>query len=359
MYTALGLVASTLTQEEQNRLNKCPCTSDFGSKSLCLPVDFSIEKPRKEVFAFSITTENKWKNYDWDTVTTVAWNEDKKLLCHAHSKGVKVVVKHNFDDTSQLCNASARQEWIKATYEKNVDNYADGVNIDTEKPMHGITSQFLALLMLELRQELKQHALTRHAQVTFGVPWAPRGVDGRFYPWRELAAAADFLFVMSYDIRSQVYDEFLLGYDIPPSKLVLGVPWYGYRYPCLQGQLSAATIDDASWCQIQPAPFFGAPCSDAAGTQVNYGNVRRLMKSQGLIEQWDPTTLSPFVWYSSPEGGRSQIWFDNLRSLEAKHALMRELGLRGVGMWHADALDYSLANDSQVMWRWLADAFRS
>jgi di-N-acetylchitobiase len=123
-------------------------------------------------------------------LTTVAWNEDKELLCHAHSKGVKVVIKHNFDDVGQLCNATARQEWIKVkgcgdrggyaqqkltglgciqcvqmAYKKVVVNYADGVNIDTEKPMHGAASQCLGSLVHELRHELEQHALTKNAQV--------------------------------------------------------------------------------------------------------------------------------------------------------------------------------------------------
>ena len=49
----------------------------------------------------------------------MAWNEDKQLLCHAHSKGVKVVVKHNFDDVLQLCNGTARQDWIKVHSSRN------------------------------------------------------------------------------------------------------------------------------------------------------------------------------------------------------------------------------------------------
>lgn len=46
-------------------------------------------------------------------LTTVAWNEDKELLCHAHSKGVKIVIKHNFDDVDKLCDERYRREWIQ------------------------------------------------------------------------------------------------------------------------------------------------------------------------------------------------------------------------------------------------------
>ncbi|RLN95449.1 hypothetical protein BBJ28_00022427, partial [Nothophytophthora sp. Chile5] len=273
--------ALLLTREDSARLGDCPCSrwhetasddDELAAASLCLPVAFrplataSGASERKEIFAFSVATDDRWKHYDWGQVP---WNEDKELLCHAHSKGVKVVVKHNFDDVVRLCDPSVRRDWIQATYSKIVQNYADGVNIDTEKPMNGATSHCLVLLVQELRRELELHALTKnaqvcnlsifcasnlspvctnlsagcmHMQITFDVPWAPRGVDGRYYPWRELAAAVDFLFVMSYDMRSQIYDsciaganaplalvkqglqEFLLGYEIDPAKLVLGVP---------------------------------------------------------------------------------------------------------------------------------------
>ncbi|KAI9905371.1 hypothetical protein PsorP6_013607 [Peronosclerospora sorghi] len=365
-----------LTTEDRARLRNCPCSnqSKNGSlSSLCLPVDFVQKTVRKEIFAFSVAKDDRWKHYDWDQLTTVAWNEDKQLLCHAHSKGVKVVVQHNFDDIDLLCNGTARRDWIKASYSKIVENFADGVNIDTEKPMHGATSQCLGLLVQELRVELEQHALTKNAQITFDVPWAPHGIDGRYYSWRELSVATDFLFVMAYDMRSQVYDaciaganspfalvkqgleEFLFAYGIAPDKLVLGVPWYGYSYRCLEqekGTIDKVAIDDSSWCEIQPVPFFGAPCSDAAGDQINYGDIQRMIKTGPLLNQWDPISQTPFV----KDGRQVQIWFDDPRSLRAKYALARELGLRGVGMWNADTLDYLAANDSQIMWDSLAEA---
>ncbi|POM77094.1 Di-N-acetylchitobiase, partial [Phytophthora palmivora] len=116
LYDVQGFFVDLMTHEDRARLRACPCPNSGDLiTSLCLPVDFAGKKPRKEVFAFSVAADDRWKHYDWDQcqLTTVAWNEDKELLCHAHSKGVKVVVKHNFDDVDQLCNITARNEWIQ------------------------------------------------------------------------------------------------------------------------------------------------------------------------------------------------------------------------------------------------------
>ena len=51
-----------------------------------------------------------------------------------------------------------------------------------------------------------------------------------------------------------------------------------------------------------------------------------------------------------------QVWFDSPASLEAKYALAAQLGLRGVGMWHLDCLDYRCGDaacrgETAAMWR--------
>lgn len=35
-----------------------------------------------------------------------------------------------------------------------------------------------------------------------------------------------------------------------------------------------------------------------------------------------------------------QVWFDDVHSLKQKYALAAKYGLRGVGVWHLDALQY-------------------
>ncbi|KAJ8526076.1 hypothetical protein ON010_g15103 [Phytophthora cinnamomi] len=376
VFDARGLFPDRLTHDDRARLRSCPCRERPDSDeqlssfaSLCLPVDFAGKKPRKEVFAFSVATDERWKHYDWD-------QEGREDRGQAQLRRRGSTLQHfsppNLGPVPGVaCARAAARAGAACAHEERAGSFR-------ARRSHGSINYISRVCAL-----LTPSCAPRPTcmQITFDVPWAPRGVDGRYYPWRELADAADFLFVMSYDMRSQVYDacvaganaplalveqglqEFLLGFDIAPDKLVLGVPWYGYDYPCLEQQ-GAIAIDDASRCRIRPVPFFGAPCSDAAGGQIDYADVRRLVKSHGLVEQWDPTTQTPFVWYAppaeegSPPSRRLQIWFDNPRSLRAKYQLVRELRLRGVGMWNADTLDYSSdSNDTRLMWSSLAEAF--
>ena len=62
---------------------------------------------------------------------------------------------------------------------------------------------------------------------------------------------------------------------VPPGKLVLGVPWYGYRYPCLR--LSAGV------CYIQRVPFRGCNCTDAAGREFPYRDVLKMLGEERTL----------------------------------------------------------------------------
>ena len=42
-------------------------------------------------------------------------------------------------------------------------------------------------------------------QISVDVAWSPYGIDGRNYDIQGLAAAADLLFLMAYDMQSQVW----------------------------------------------------------------------------------------------------------------------------------------------------------
>jgi len=102
-----------------------------------------------------------------------------------------------------------------------------------------------------------------------------------------MAAAADVLFVMAYDMQSQVYGRCVaqanapleqvrwglqqyLAMGISASQMVLGVPWYGYRYQC-QG----SPPPDVDFCVLRSTPFRNVSCSDAAGGEIGASTLAR------------------------------------------------------------------------------------
>ena len=213
------------------------------------------------------------------------------------------------------------------------------------------------------------------------VPWKAAPVDGRNYNWLGLAAAADLLFVMSYDERSQVWPsdgttttkcyagansplqqsiEGVLSYvelGISPEKLIWGVPWYGYDYTCLARAadgnaefIQSRGGDLVQGCEIETVPFRGAPCSDAAGRQLPITAVLAILES-GLNTthvQLDSASMSKAFSYVTDSGELHQIWFDDDETLAFKYAASEAMNLGGVGMWNIDCLGYDDTDDPRV-----------
>ena len=114
--------------------------------------------------------------------------------------------------------------------------------------------------------------------------------------------------------------------EIEPAKISLGIPNYGYDWPLpfVRGETEAVTIGNVEAVQI-------AITNNAA-------------------IQFDQTAMSPFFRYIL-EGIEHEVWFEDVRSLQAKFALIREYGLRGCGYWQI--MRWFRAN-----WMLLADTYR-
>ncbi|EGD72199.1 hypothetical protein PTSG_00221 [Salpingoeca rosetta] len=133
---------------------------------------------------------------------------------------------------------------------------------------------------------------------------------------------------------------------VPADKIVLGLPWYGYDYPCLNGGNASAR-----YCEIKRVPFRGAPCSDAAGTERGYGDLWQVIHNSSAPTtpvMYDDLLVSKYFNYRHTDGTLHQVvWFDDPSTLQQKFALAKTMGLRGVGVWNFDLLDYS-TNDPRV-----------
>ena len=125
---------------------------------------------------------------------------------------------------------------------------------------------------------------------------------------------------------------------------------YAYSYPCIEG-----TDSLAERCPIAHVPFQGAPCSDAAGTEIAFVDAVRLLNASSTGRRWNATFDSAWFNHVDARSNRTaQTWMDDLESLRLKYAFAAELGMRGVGMWTADFLDYSAPIPQQTKDMWAA-----
>ncbi|CAF1246887.1 unnamed protein product [Rotaria sordida] len=330
--------------------SECPCPDI----SLCQPLQV---EPRHEKIAFMVSNSN-WRSYDYSQLTTIVicTNDfDPQLLCLAHSRQVRLVWIANYDVT-QLGNATARTEWINLYVDKVKKTFTDGINLDLEDEI--ADGSEAAYQYTQLVQELSDliHVQVPGSKVSVDVAWSAPCIDGRCYDYTGLASASDFLFVMAYDLRSQIYDlndciasanspiarvaaglnNFTQIFQISPSKLVLGVPWYCYDYKCLSFYTNMT-------CVIEHVPFRGAPCSDAAGVQQDYRYCRQLLRLNSTTGRLiDNRTGEVFFNYINKQDGYiHQVWMDDPETLLIKYDLANDRQLFGIGMWNVDCLDYS------------------
>lgn len=335
----------------------CPCATEQQCEVI-------KDDKRKEIFIFSLeNSKDKWSRYDWSKVTTVVMVGyiNLELMCFAHKHGARAVLIANFPKAN-LTNATDRSKWVKKNLQTVQKNYLDGINFDFEYFIEeNRTDQRdgYTLLVNETFQTFKQ--ANKNYQVTVDVAWSPVGVDSRFYDYLKLSYVSDFLFIMSYDEQSQIYGECVAGansgfyktlsgfykyYEMGAdlNKLVLGVPWYGYIYQCV-------SITKDNKCAIKHVPFRGVNCSDAAGHEVNYSHIMTsLLPKSSTGRIWDKETLSPrFNFVNNTI--TYQIWYDDPESLALKYNISTYHGLRGVGMWNADAVDFAIdPQGAKEMW---------
>ncbi|GAM29111.1 hypothetical protein SAMD00019534_122870, partial [Acytostelium subglobosum LB1] len=338
----------------------CPCSDT----SLCQPLTVG---PRQEFLGF--TTGPNYEQFDWSHLTTlgVYYNIDPQLLCVAHSHNVRLVNGVAFP-IDQLGNTQAQEQWIQQQIQWVQENNFDGINFDIEDPIWPnmtLTSALLTAFIAQTTYEFKQ--VNPNYQVTADVSWSPNCIDGRCYDFFGLSQATDFLVVMDYDLRSQVFSDQctasanspldlvtqgminFTNIGVPANKLVMAVPWYGYTYQCLGDSLSIDTIV----CPIALVPFLGVNCSDAAGKQFPYSQIVEMLANQSLVstgELWSDELSSPFFNYMLESGQLNQVWYDNPESLSIKVSMAKKLGLRGVSVWVLDFLSTAQPTETQMMW---------
>lgn len=201
----------------------------------------------------------------------------------------------------------------------------DGVNFDFEGEGAG-DRQGLDDLIAAVTAQLR--AADPHWQITMSTYASSAGDPGGFFDIAGLAPYVDAFFVMAYDMENPAspsptaplsgpgngdaadLDQYLRV--VPKSKVILGVPYYGYDWPTTGPEPGAAAT--------------GPPSG------VTYAQIAAEMAAGNLPTYWDTAAQTPWTAYQSGSQWH-QVYFDNPTSLALKARLANTDGVAGVGVW--------------------------
>ncbi len=247
------------------------------------------------------------------------------LITRAHAAGDRVVLTvDQFDQgaldqltSSPTAPQTLSSELISAVEAKNLD----GVNLDFEG--EGSADQ-AGLTNLVSKVSTALHLVNPHWQVTMDTYASSAGDPAGFYDIPALSPWVDGFFVMEYSLNlasapsisspltSGMFSDVQTAEEyteaVPPSKVILGVPYYGYDWPTTDGTLSAHATGDP--------------------TTVTYGQVA----ASGHQMYWDPTTKTGWTSYQVGDQWH-EAFVENPSSLYMEAQLAAYYHLDGLGIW--------------------------
>jgi len=247
------------------------------------------------------------------------------LVTRAHGAGDRVVLTASCFDQAALdtmaSDPTAGPRLATSLVQLVAAKNLDGVNLDFEgegdKDQAGLDALVAAV-------SAAMHNADPHWQVTVDTYGSSAGDPKGFYDIPGLASSVDAFFVMAYGMNNKTTPsptapltgagftdlDALAQYTavVSPTKVILGVPYYGYDWPTA-------------------GPGLGDPATGPA-TPLEYSQV---VATGGQL-YWDPTTQTP--WTSYQVGSQwHQTFFDNPTSLALKAQLANSYHVAGVGIW--------------------------
>jgi spore germination protein YaaH/flagellar hook assembly protein FlgD len=285
-----------------------------------------------------------------DGSTSVGWSgwtsaRMTGVIEAAHANGARVVLtvqsfawtSAGADRQKKLLGSSANRANLARQIAAAVrDRGADGVNLDFE-PIAATYADEFAALVRKVRTELDK--VHRGYQLTFDAT----GWIGN-YPIEDGTAsgAADAVIIMGYDYRTAssatvgsiaplggpTYDvrDTLDAYlsRIPPSKVILGVPYYGRAWSTKTSELNSRNISGTK---------------NGASASVVYTTARQYAADHGKL--WDPVESVAWTVYRRQNCTATygcvnpwrQLYFDDAKALKRKYDMVNQRSIRGVGIW--------------------------
>ncbi len=206
-----------------------------------------------------------------------------------------------------------------------IENYGyAGVDIDFEfiNPEDSINyAEFINFL----RVNLNLYGYVVIAALAPKVSADQKGVLYEGHNYKAIGEAANYVFIMAYEwgytygppmaVAPIESVKNVLNYavtEIPPEKILMGIPSYGYDWtlPFIKG---------------------GPPAKSISNPEA----VMTALKYKAEIH-FDTFSQSPYFYYTDESGNIHEVWFEDAKSSLAKLRLIEMYGLSGCGYWNLE-----------------------
>ena len=278
----------------------------------------------------------------------------KRLLAGTVNRGTKPLILTFMPESqaalsSILTSQSTRTQTIATITHTLSQSHASGVNIDFE-PLGDIPPSLRDGFTAFIKELKKQLDLTPNASnlkplLTISI-YPSSAARPRILYLSGLAPSTDYFVVMAYDYTmpgsssagpnsplrgsGDLFEHDIikniaeLSRLVPSSKLLLGIPFYGYQWD---------TVDQSKYSPVE-----------------SYGSVASLERIEAMLADhtleliWDRNSLTPYG-IASQSGQISQIYFENETSIRLKLEFVKSANLGGIAIW---ALGY----EGNSSWLW-------
>jgi spore germination protein YaaH len=254
---------------------------------------------------------------------------DPALLDVARKQGIKLVPtianyrNHVWDN--QVVSRVLRDPALRKRHVERIVGVVTGqgwagIDIDYEH-LRAQDRDYFSAFMAELGVALHAHGKTLATAVhpkTSDPGWQPKNQAQNY---AALGRADDEVRVMLYDYTWDLsapgahapiaWVKEVVAWtvtQVPPRKVILGAPLYGYDWP------SSGPGETLMWKELM-----------ARRTGAN------------ALLRWDPTTAS--AWFTYNQDGFHTVWFENASSTAAKLEVMNTYGIGGIHFWRLGGED--------------------
>lgn len=261
-----------------------------------------------------------------------------------------VLSQFNADDIAIFLSSQKAQERLINELDSVLLAYPfSGVNIDIE--LNGSGTPALRNQLTAFVRNIRSHLNTKYSHITLSIDmYAGAASSQQLWDVEAIGEQVDYIVVMAYDFHRKTspqagpvaplfggrdlwdsdINQHLQAFikQVPPEKILLGVPFYGYEWQTTSRDAQSHTFPDT-------------------GATASIQRVNELLQNKDELEvqeHWSEAALSPYISYKQ-NGNIYVIYYENPRSISYKLDYVNQLDLAGVAIW---ALGYE--GQSRDLW---------